>query len=109
MKKVSLFVFLAILAMCSIASASPSLTCDPVAGATYYTVKGLPADIDASHIPAIPEGTEGFLLDLANLPPGDYAVTAQACDDLWGCSADSSPFDFTRPMTGGVVNIRLVR
>jgi len=63
---------------------------------TAWLFAGLPAH-------AIPPGSGGGVSGV------DIGVTVQAYDDLWGCSADSSPFDFTRPMTGGVVNIRLVR
>ena len=90
--------------------AAPFLVCDPQAGVEYYTVSGLPAAINTTHINPDPTGTYGFKLDLATLVPGNYTVKANACTALWGCSADSAPFGFVRPASAtGPLNLRLTQ
>lgn len=80
------------------AIAAPFLVCDPQADVDYYVVTGLPAPIDGSHVAPDSTGTFGFKLDLGTLPVGGpYAIKAKACNNAWGCSADSLPFVFTRP------------
>ncbi len=82
-------------------AAGPYLVCNPVAGATQYNVTGLPVSVPSTELNPESTGTFGFKLDLSALPSGSYTVKAQACanDAIWGtvCSADSSPFSFTRP------------
>ena len=75
---------------------SPFLVCDPYPGADYFTVKGLPSSINTTNIPPDSTGKYAFMLDLATLPAGVYTVTANACTNAEGCSADSLPFGFTR-------------
>lgn len=109
MKKILTIAILLALFVPEIVLASPFLVCDPQVGVDYYTVSGLPASIDASHISVDPTGKYGFTLDLASLPVGTYTVRGKACSNLWGCSADSNPFGFTRPEnTTGPINLRLI-
>ena len=71
------------------------LICDEpgsLEGVTHYTILGLPASpID---VLADPDPAVGFSYDLAGLAPGDYTVTANACN-VWACSIESEPFAFT--------------
>lgn len=107
MKRLAL-ALLIILALASTVLAAPFLVCDPQTGVEYYTVSGLPAAINTSHILPDATGTYGFKLDLATLVPGTYTVKANACTALWGCSADSNPLNFVRPASGtGPLNLRL--
>jgi hypothetical protein len=89
---------------------SPFLVCDPYQGADYFVITGLPPVIDASHIPPDASGKFAFMLDLANLPVGGpYSVKAQACSNEWGCSEDSDPFVFSRPVLSVPMSIKLSR
>src|SRR5574343_269706 len=101
------FAFMAIAA--SMASAGPILVCDPSTDKIdYYVVTGLPSSLGGDKI--IPDATKkyGFVLDLASLPVGSYTVTAKACAEPWGCSATSSPFQFSRPaLSQGPLGIKL--
>lgn len=107
-KALSIIVIAMILCIGSTAFAAPFLVCDPQAGVEYYVVTGLPAAIDASRIPPDASGTFGFKLDLGPLAVGSYTVKAKACAGVWGCSADSSPFVFTKPaLSTAPVNVRL--
>lgn len=115
MKKIFLAIAMVLL-LASIALAADDVfvTCDPVAGATFYKVMGLPATIDASNIPALTTGPNGFLLKVTDLITGAYTITAQACASGAGwpkevCTGDSSPFSFTRPSapSAAPTNIRL--
>ena len=71
------------------------LVCDEpgvLEGVTHYTILGLPGspvDVMADPDPAV-----GFSYDLGGLMPGDYTVTANACND-YACSVESEPFTFT--------------
>ena len=100
MKRFILVVCLCLLAVPAFA-AGPYLVCAPDPGATSFNVSGLPSSINASNLPVDSTGTYGFKLDISQLPPGSYTVTATACttDPTWGvgCSAPSAPFALTRP------------
>lgn len=85
-----------VLGMAGLAGAT-SLVCDPQNGIDYYIVTGLPSTIDGSKVSPDSTGAYGFKLDISTIPAGEYTVTAQACSELWGCSAVSNPFSFTRP------------
>lgn len=85
-----------VLAMAGLAGAT-SLVCDPQSGIDYYVVTGLPSTIDGSKVSPDSTGPYGFRIDITSIPAGEYTVTAQACTELWGCSAVSAPFTFTRP------------
>lgn len=101
MKKI-IFI-LAFLCVGATAHAAPFLVCDPQANVDYYVITGLPAPIDGSRVIPDQTGTFGFRLDLGTLPVGGpYTVRAKACNTVWGCSADSSPFVFSRPAQLGV-------
>ena len=96
---------LAILLTASVCGASPWLVCDPQTGVDYYTVDGLAAPLDGTHIVPDATGKYGFRFDLANLIPGTYNLTAHACSNLWGCGAASLPLAFTRPTLPIPVNL----
>ena len=98
------------------AMAAPSLTCDPQTGqgVQWYVITGLPAPLDGSRVVPDATGTYGFKLDMAQVPVGGpYTVKVKACkaDAVWGevCSADSSPFQFSRPSgaSGAPTGIKL--
>ena len=74
------------------AHAAPFLVMDVQPEADRCTVTGLPAPVPAS----VDEAAGLCKFDLAGLPVGSYSVTATA-SNLWGASAPSAPFAFTRP------------
>jgi hypothetical protein len=84
-----------------VAVAAPFLVCDPhplqADSSLYFTVSGLPTNIDATHIAKEPVGSQyGFKFDIGQVPVGGpYTVKAKACN-AWGCSADSLPLEFSR-------------
>lgn len=99
--KTFLIIFSIIVFPC-IVFASPFLVCDPYANnneaVDYFVVTGLPAEIDASHISKDATGQYGFKFDLSGVAVGGpYTVKAKACNS-WGCSQDSLPFSFSRPV-----------
>jgi hypothetical protein len=97
----TLFATFVFMCLATVAFASPFLVCDPQPGqeVDYYVVTGL-TGADGSHVAKDTTGTYGFKLDLSALAAGTYTVRAKACNDSWGvCSADSSPFVFSRPST----------
>jgi hypothetical protein len=94
--KIILAVFF-ILAM-AVSASAVSLVCDKQTGVDYYVVNGLPASYTgASNITPSTNPLYGFLFDISTIPAGTYNLTAQACSNLWGCSANSVPLAFTRP------------
>lgn len=66
---------------------------DPVS----YEFAGLPLTPTV----VAPQADGNFKIDLVNLPAGTYTVTVRA-SNLWGVSAYSSPFTFTRPVAVAV-------
>jgi hypothetical protein len=94
-------VFLTIIIFCMFAGMAQavSLVCDKQTGVDYYVINGLPASYTgASNITPSTNPLYGILFDISTIPAGTYNVTAQACSNLWGCSANSVPLVFTRPV-----------
>ena len=86
------------------AQAGPFLVADVAPEADTCTVAGLPATVTAT----VPEASGTCRWDLAGIPVGSYNATATAAN-LWGASAPSAPFAFTRPpSTSTPVGLRLV-
>ena len=74
----------------------PYLTCDPPPEGEWvewYEVQGLPETYIVRKIPRKASASEGFHLDLTDLPPGGgpYTITARACNIWVGCSEWSEP------------------
>lgn len=74
----------------------PYLTCDPPPDGEvvqWYEVQGLPETYIVKKIQLKTSTTEGFHLDLTDLPPGGgpYTITARACNIWDGCSELSEP------------------
>jgi hypothetical protein len=102
--------FMALILVATGAIAAPWLVCDPQTGVDTYnvTIDGitttgvsvLPAWIkDGKILFTDPGGTRTsvhVLKDLSFLPTGPHTATAQACSSLWGCSAATSAFPFTK-------------
>lgn len=92
------------LALAGTAHAAPFLVMDVQPEADRCTVTGLPAPIVAT----VDEAAGLCKFDLAGLPVGSYTVTATA-SNLWGASAPSAPFVFSRPpSTSTPASLRLV-
>ena len=95
--------------------ASPFLVCDPPATGEpveYYEVDGLPSPFTGREIPRDASGKYGFKLDLATLPAGGpWTLKARACNAMWGCSEDSTPYVLMRPPRIGKIvgTIQLVK
>lgn len=99
---------LSIILFPSFVFAQPFLVCDqhPMQSdnTLYFTVSGLPSNIDATHINKEPFGSlYGFKLDMSALPKGGgpYILRAKACfnDQTYGeiCSGDSDPLVISSP------------
>ena len=86
------------------AQAAPFLVADVAPEADTCTITGLPAAVTAT----VPEAAGTCRWDLAGIPVGSYSATATAAN-LWGASAPSAPFAFTRPAsTSTPAGLRLV-
>jgi hypothetical protein len=99
MKKRLFFISLvmaAVLFLICQAEAAPFLICNPQTG-----VEGYILDIDGNVTtePAYDLGDDTVMLhkDLADLPAGEHACTLKADYGVWGVSAESTPFLFTKP------------
>jgi hypothetical protein len=47
------------------------------------------------------------MFDLAGLAPGTHSVKVQACN-VWGCSADSAPYQFIKVIPGVPVTVTII-
>lgn len=96
----ALFAWAVVVCAGGAANAQPYLVCDYPSDAEYidyYEVDGLPSEINGKNIPVDSTKKYGFRLDLKALSAGSYKIVARACNTIWGCSADSDPFEFQRP------------
>lgn len=98
MKKLAL---LALLLFATPAWAGPFVICDPYppgAVPTKFQVTYDGVTTEVPYIEAVFDGeTKAVLKDLAGIPMGAHAVTAKACD-IWGCTDDSVPLEFTKEL-----------
>ena len=95
MKK--LFLVLCLLLIPSLVWAAPFLICDPapiVDAVTRYVVI-LDATAPVDSVPVL----NALRFDLAGVSAGPHSVKVKACN-VWGCSADTAPFMFTKSSPG---------
>lgn len=92
------FILAIMLMFPSLCFASPFLVCDPYpasVGVTQFaiTIDGTLVTVNAK---VAADGSTSIYYDCASLSTGTHTITAKAIS-LWGESASSSPFVFTRP------------
>ena len=104
--KVVLFTILSCLLFVGFASASPFVVADAqgtdveryslsINGGTYSDVT-----------PTTVSGGKQFRYDTASLANGTYIMRVKACN-AYGCSADSSPFSFSKTIPSTPTGLRL--
>lgn len=82
--------------------AGPFLVCNPYSAADGVTNFKVTMD---SAAPADSAPVSNSLhYDLSTVSNGAHTVMVQACN-VWGCSASSSPFGFTKSVPGGPTGI----
>ena len=90
-----------ILALSAPAFAAPYLVCTPYTGTSpdYFMVSfdGGAATQTSAYAVTSPVGVEAHV-DLAGVTTGAHTATLQACSTLWGCSAASASFPFTKAL-----------
>jgi hypothetical protein len=99
--KTLLTTLIIVLALAGSAHAAPFLVCTPYTGTTpdYFMVSfdGGAATQTPVYAVTSPTGVEAHV-DLASVPTGSHTATLQACSTLWGCSAASASFPFTKAL-----------
>ena len=91
MKKMILFIVVALAFMVGTAFASPFLVCDPQAGVVTYDVE-MDSVLIAEDHPAEADGSIRY--DMAGTTDGEHTVRIKA-ENVWG-EAWSDPFVFTK-------------
>ncbi len=106
MKKILGFsIFLGIIFLiCIMAYAGPFLVSDPYAASDGVTNFKVCFD-GGAYVDSVPVSNV-LHYDLGPLTNGSHTVKAQACN-VWGCSADSSPFPFTKAAPAAPGNTRI--
>lgn len=112
MKKIFLALLL-LMAFSAIVESAPFLVCDPypvtIQQPTSFILTfdgGAPVEVPAV---SNTDGSVQIKYDLSSIAIGGHTVVAQA-KNLWGVSAASSPFVFTKPTgtLGSVGNVKIV-
>jgi len=87
------------------ALAAPWLVSDPTPPGDEVTKFRLSFDSGA-YVDSAPDANGAVRYDLAGIVEGSHTVVGQACN-VWGCSADSSPFSFTKRLPGAPGLLRI--
>ena len=87
-----------------LAFAGPFLVSDP--NPVTEGVMNFKISMDGGPYVDSPPVTNAIRFDLGTVSVGAHTIKAQACN-LWGCSADSTPFAFTRSSTTAPQNLKL--
>lgn len=85
--------------------AAPWLVSDPTPPGDEVTKFRLSFD-GGPYVDSAPDASKAVRYDLAGISEGSHTVVAQACN-VWGCSADSAPFVFTKKIPGAPGLLRI--
>jgi len=101
-----LFLVIAMMLIPALAFGNPFLTADPQTGVDEYRVVLDGADQGLFPAKDMGDGTVVLWYDLAGVPDGAHTVQA-AAKNVWGESALSDPFDFTKAVPGAPTGLRV--
>ena len=82
--------------------AGPFVTCDPypAGDVTKFQVTYDGTTTEVPYIETVFDGQiKAVLKDLTGIPMGAHDIKASACN-IWGCSNDSVPLEFTKELPG---------